>query len=337
MLKSETLYNQLKNVTIGGSVCQYTPKVCDELTPKINKINYLKKLKKAVILVHSYVTPEIVYGVADYVGDSYYLSKCARDSEANIIIFVAVKFMGDTAKILNPEKDVYIPSKLNGCSLADSINADQVRRLKKEYAQHTFICYINTTAEVKAECDICVTSSNVYDIVEKIDNNKIYFLPDRLMGENIIEEMQRRNVDKEILLWDGTCYVHEDYTPEMIEYLKLKHPNLKTLSHPECSPQVLNHSDYVGSTSQLLNYIKKVDDNDFLLLTECGLTSRLQVEMPEKNFVGTCSMCKYMKANNLDDILDTLENLNKNKRISIRKETIEKAQSCINKMFEYTE
>ena len=337
MITAQNLYDKLKNVSIGGSVCQYTLEVCEQLIIKVNKINKLKKEKNAVILVHSYVTPEIIYGVADYVGDSYYLSKCAKESKAEIIVFVAVKFMGDTAKILSPDKEVYIPSALNGCSLADSITGEQVAKLKQKYPEHTFVCYINTTAEVKAFCDVCVTSSNVYDIVEKIDNDKIYFLPDKLMGENIIEEMEKRGVDKEILLWDGTCYVHEDYTPEMIQYLKLENPNIKTLSHPECSPGVLSYSDYVGSTSSLLNYIQNSKEKDFLLLTECGLTSRLQVELPDKNFIGTCSMCKYMKANTLDDILDTLEDMAESKRIKIEKKILEKAQICINKMFEYTD
>ena len=249
-----------------------------------------------------------------------------KNPDAEIIIFVAVKFMGDTAKILSPHKDVYIPSAIdNGCSLADSITGEQVKELKKQYPEHTFVCYINTTAEVKAQCDVCVTSGNVYDIMEKIDNEKIYFLPDKLMGENIIEELNRRGVDKQIALWDGTCYVHEDYTPEMIQFLKLENPGIKTLSHPECSPGVLAYSDYIGSTSQLLNYIRSSEQKDYLLLTECGLTSRLQVEMPDRNFVGTCSMCKYMKANTVENILDTLENLPDEKRIDIDSDTIEKS------------
>ena len=336
-VKAQELYDNLKDISIGGSICKYTLEVCEDLAPKINQINKLKKEKNAIILVHSYVTPEVIYGVADYVGDSYYLSKCARESDAEIIIFVAVKFMGDTAKILCPNKDVYIPSNLNGCSLADSITGSQVAELRLKYPDYTFVCYINTTAEVKAYCDVCVTSSNVYDIVEKIDNDKIYFLPDKLMGENIVEEMKRRKVDKEIIFWSGTCYVHEDYTPEMIEYLRLEYPKLEVLSHPECSSQVLKRSNFVGSTSQLLDYVKTSDTTNFLLLTECGLSARLQVEVPEKKFVGTCSMCKYMKSNNLDNILETLHKLEERKKIVIEEKIINKAQACINKMFEYVE
>ena len=337
MLTAESLHEKLKNVSIGGTSCRYPIERCEELTPLINKINKIKKEKNAVILVHSYVSPEIVYGIADYTGDSYFLSKAARDSDAEIIVFVAVKFMGDTAKILSPDKEVLIPAGLNGCSLADSITGEDVKKLKEEFPDYSFVCYINTTAEVKAECDVCVTSGNVYDIVEKIDNDKIYFVPDKLMGLNVIDEMARRGVDKDIKLWDGTCYVHEDYNPEMIQYLRMKHPGIKILSHPECSPGVLHDSDFVGSTSQLLNYMKTADGQDFMMLTECGLSARLQVEMPEKNFIGSCSMCKYMKANTLEDVLRVLENPEEKDRIVIDEDTLVKAKTCIDKMFEFTE
>ena len=337
MISAEQLHEKLKHVTIGGTSCQYPKEKCEELTPLINRINELKKEKNAVILVHSYVSPEIVYGVADYTGDSYALSKNAMEADADKIIFVAVKFMGDTAKILNPEKDVLIPSSLNGCSLADSITGDDVKKLKEEYPDYTFVCYINTTAEVKAQCDICVTSGNVYDIVEKIDNDKIYFLPDKLMGLNIIDELKRRGVEKDIKLWDGTCYVHEEYDPEMIEYLRSTNPNMRVLAHPECSPGVLNHSDFVGSTSQLLNYMETADAESYLMLTECGLSSRLQVEMPQVKFVGSCSMCKYMKSNTLEDILRVLENPQEKDYIRIDENVREKAMNCIEQMFKYAE
>lgn len=192
----EELYQTLQNVKVGGTVCIYSRKKCEELVPLINEINTLKKEQNAVILAHSYVSPEIVYGVADFVGDSYALSKDAMSTPAKKIIFAAVRFMGDTAQILNPEKEVLIPGLLDGCTLADAINGEQVRQLRKEFPDYTFVCYINTTAEVKAECDVCVTSANVYDIVQRIPNDKIYFLPDKLMGQNLVNELQRRGVKK---------------------------------------------------------------------------------------------------------------------------------------------
>lgn len=337
MISADQLHEKLKHVTIGGTSCQYPMEKCEELTPLINRINELKKEKNAVILVHSYVSPEIVYGVADYTGDSYALSKNAMEADADIIVFVAVKFMGDTAKILNPNKEVLIPSSLNGCSLADSITGKDVEKLKEQYPDYTYVCYINTTAEVKAQCDICVTSGNVYDIVEKIDNDKIFFLPDKLMGLNIIEEMKKRGVEKDIKLWEGTCYVHEEYDPEMIEYLRSTNSGIRVLAHPECSPGVLNHSDFVGSTSQLLKYMETADAESYLMLTECGLSSRLQVEMPHVKFVGSCSMCKYMKSNTLQDILRVLENPQEKDYIRIDEDVRKKAMNCIEQMFKYAE
>jgi len=338
MISAESLHEKLKHVKIGGTTCNYPLSKCQDMVLYINEINELKKEKNAVILVHSYVSPEIVYGVGDYCGDSYGLSKDAKNSKADIIIFVAVKFMAETAKILNPDKEVFIPSDLNGCTLADSITEQDIISLKKQYPDYIYACYINTTAAVKAECDLCVTSSNVYDLIENYPSDKIYFLPDKLMGLNIIDEMKRRGVEKDIKIWDGTCYVHEEYKPEMIEFLKNQYDDLKVLAHPECSPGVLHHSDFVGSTSQLLKYMESTPEtNSFLMLTECGITSRLQVEMPEKNFVGSCTLCKYMKSNTLEDILRVLKNPEDNDRVTIDEDIRIRALNCVDAMFEYTE
>ncbi len=338
MLSADALYNKLKNVKTGCPGCDYNINKCKELIPLINRINDLKQEKNAVILVHSYVNPEIIYGIADYVGDSYGLSKDAKKSKADIIVFVAVKFMGETAKILNPEKEVLIPNELNGCSLADSISRKDIISLKKQYPDYAYACYINTTADVKAECDVCVTSSNVYNIVEKYPSDKIFFLPDRLMGLNIIEEMEKRGVNKDVKLWTGTCYVHEEFKPETVYSLQFRYNDLKVLAHPECSPEILHMSDFTGSTSQLLNYIRTAPNTDnFLILTECGIASRIQVEMPDKKIVGLCNMCKYMKANTLEDILRVLKNPQDKDKIQIDKETLKKALVCVEAMFKYGE
>lgn len=333
---AESLHHVLGSISIGGNTCLYTLEKCATLAPIINQINHLKKEKNAIILAHSYVSPEILYGVADVIGDSYELSKKAKETNAEIIVFVAVKFMAETAKLLNPEKTVLIPSKINGCSLADSISEIDVQHLKKQYPQHTFVCYINTSAAVKAECDVCVTSSNVVEVIKKIPNDKIYFLPDALMAKNIINDLRAQGIEKHILYWEGSCYVHEDYDPELIAYLKLKHPELKVVSHPECTPDILSNSDYVGSTSQMINYVKKSDSDTFLLLTECGLSGRLALETSGKKFIGSCTLCRYMKANTCQDILRVLQDPQENDIIQIELNTQAKALNCIEEMFRLT-
>ncbi len=247
------------------------------------------------------------------------------------------RVMIDFEVILNPEKEVLIPGKLDGCTLADSINAKQVQNLRKAYPDYTFVCYINTTADVKAECDVCVTSSNCYDIIEAIPNDKIMFLPDKLMGQNIIKEMKSRGVKKDIKLTNGTCYVHEEYAPEMIDYIRLQYPQAEVLSHPECHPNVIQKSDFIGSTAQLLKHMKSSKSKEFLLLTECGLSSHFQVEMPEKKIVGTCTLCKYMKSNTLENIFRVLKNPRPQDRIVIEESTRGKALKSLQEMFRYTE
>jgi quinolinate synthase len=335
-ITAEELYKRLKNIKVGGSVCQFSLKKCAELVPLVNEINELKEEKNAVILVHSYVSPEIIYGVGDYVGDSYALSKNALETDADTIVFAAVRFMGETAKILNPEKDVLIPGQLDGCTLADSINASQVRALRKEFPDHTFVCYINTTAEVKAECDVCVTSANVYTIIENIPNDKIYFLPDQLMGENLVKEMERRGVNKDIRYFNGTCYVHEEYDAQQIFRIRSAYPDVKVVSHPECKPDICDQSDFVGSTSQMLDYMRQATAREFLMLTECGLSARLQQEFPDKKLVGSCTLCRYMKSNTLEEILRVLKDPTPRDYVHVDEKTRQKAKRCIEAMFQYT-
>lgn len=336
-ITANALYERLKNIKIGGTVCQYSLKKCEELAPLINQINALKQTKDAIILAHSYVTPEITYGVADFVGDSYELSKNAIASKAKRIVFAAVRFMGETAQILNPDKEVFIPGFLDGCTLADGISAQDVRRLRKEFPDYTFICYINTSAAVKAECDVCVTSSNVYNIVQNVPNDKIYFLPDRFMGQNIINEMKVRGVKKDIHYYHGACYVHEEYDAEQIFRIRTEYPNAKIVSHPECNTAVTQASDFIGSTSQMLKYMQQSPASEFLMLTECGLSSRLQVEFPQKKLVGSCSLCRYMKSNTLQDILRVLKAPTSRDRVVIETSVQNKARKCIEAMFTYAE
>ena len=337
MLHSDELFRKLQQVRF-STVSDKDLKVhIDKSMAVIEEIEKLKQQKNAVILAHTYVTPDIIYSVADYTGDSYELSKNALEAKGDLIVFAAVRFMGETAKILNPRKDVLIPGTDAGCSLADSITAEDVRKLKREYPDYTFICYINTTAAVKAECDVSVTSSNVYKIIENYPSDKIYFLPDKLMGGNIIEEMKRRGVKKEIKLWEGTCYVHEAFDPATISRFRESHPDLYVMAHPECKPEVIQQCDFVGSTSQIFKEIPRISNEKIMLLSECGLISRIEVELPGKQFMGTCQMCKYMKSNTLENILRVLKNPVAEDYVQMDEEIRVKAQKSIEMMFKYAE
>lgn len=337
MVTAEKLYEKLKAIHVGNPICQFTKENCELLLPAIERIEKLKHEKNAIILAHNYVAPQIFYSVADYTGDSYGLSKKAKESDADVIVFAAVRFMAETAKILNPKKIVLDPNPNGGCSLADGITNKDVINLRQQFPDHTFVCYINTTASVKAECDVCVTSSNVYKIIEKIPNDKIYFLPDKLMGENVIQNLKKKGVKKNIELWEGTCYVHEEYQPENIDQVRKNFDGIEVLVHPECSSAVVNKADYIGSTSQMLNHVRKSDRDSFFLLTECGLTGVLQSEFPQKTFAGGCTMCKYMKSNSLEDILNVLENPSPQNIIKIDLDTQKRALQCVNRMFEYAD
>ena len=337
MVTAEKLYEKLKAIHVGNPICQFTKENCELLLPAIERIEKLKHEKNAIILAHNYVAPQIFYSVADYTGDSYGLSKKAKESDADVIVFAAVRFMAETAKILNPKKIVLDPNPNGGCSLADGITNTDVINLRQQFPDHTFVCYINTTASVKAECDVCVTSSNVYKIIEKIPNDKIYFLPDKLMGENVIQNLKTKGVKKNIELWEGTCYVHEEYQPENIDQVRKNFNGIEVLVHPECSSAVVNKADYIGSTSQMLNHVRKSDRDSFFLLTECGLTGVLQSEFPQKTFAGGCTMCKYMKSNSLEDILNVLENPSPQNIITIDSDTQKRALQCVNRMFEYAD
>lgn len=333
---ADRLYEKLRHVA-AGSGGPYTYERCEALAPLVDEINALKREKNAVILTHYYVHPEITSGVGDFVGDSYKLARDAKSTTAGTIVFAAVKFMAETAKVLNPDKEVLIPSRTNGCSLADAVSAERVRELRRQFPAHTFVCYINTTAAVKAACDVCVTSSNVYDIVQRIENDQVYFLPDKLMGQNLQDEMARRGVRKDIQIYDATCYVHQQYDADRVERLRQKYPKLKVLSHPECAPEVVAHSDFVASTKGMMTYLRETDAEAYLLLTECGLAGRAQVEMPDKTFIGPCLECRYMKSNTLEDIRRVLVAPDPEDRVAIDPAVRDGALRCIDAMFHYAE
>jgi len=335
MMTTQALYEKLKDIQVGNPVCRFTQENCELLLPTIRRIEELKREKNAIILAHNYVAPQILYGVADHTGDSFGLSKAARESTADVIVFAAVRFMAETAKILNPGKTVLDPNPDGGCTLADGITEADVKRLRAEFPDHTFVCYINTTAAVKAQCHVCVTSSNVYKIMERIENDKIYFLPDRLMGENVANYLKAKGIHKQIAVYDGTCYVHEEYQPESVDQVRRNFPGVDILVHPECQPAVVDKADYVGSTTGMLNHVRESKGDTFFLLTECGLTGLLQSEFPEKKFVGSCTTCRYMKSNSLEDILSVLENPRPAQIIKLSPDVQQNALRCLERMFEY--
>lgn len=331
--EAKRLFQFLEKVK-GGACSEWTIEACRLIAPVTLEINELKKEKNAIILAHSYVDPEIVYGVSDLKGDSYALSLDARDTDAEIIIFAGVVFMAETAKILSPEAQVLVPDAESGCSLADSLTGAELKVLKKKYPEAAVVCYINCTADVKAECDVCVTSSNVHQIVASLPQKQILFVPDKLMGKNIQIEMDKRGVEKEIVTSEGTCVVHDVFDTSFIDAARERHPDIKVVAHPECTPEVANAADYVGSTGGMMDYVKNSGFNSFMMLTECGLVNRLESEAPGKEFIGSCKFCPYMKKNNLYNILKLLKDgPEEDQIIEVDETTRIKAKASIDKMF----
>ncbi|WGM89662.1 MAG: quinolinate synthase NadA [Candidatus Bathyarchaeota archaeon] len=269
----------------------------------IEKINRLKKQKNAVILAHVYQRPEI-YEVADFIGDSYGLSKQATKTDAEIIVFCGVDFMAESAYILNPTKIVLIPTKLANCPMAAMVDVDGLRELKAKHPDASVVSYVNTTAEVKAESDICCTSANAVNVVNSLAGKKVIFVPDSNLANYVM-----RNTDKQIIPWNGWCYVHNKFSPAGIFQAKVKHVDAKVLVHPECVPEVVNLADEVFSTTGMINYVKGSSDNVFIIATEIGVVERLRQMFPEKTFYqappgGTCLQ---MKKTTLELVLASLE------------------------------
>lgn len=321
--ESTRLHAKLQNV--GWSLDE-----CKVYAPMTLEINQLKKEQDAIILAHSYQSPDIIYGVADFVGDSYGLSKIAAEHSAKKIIFCSVYFMGETAKILSPEKEVLVPSRA-GCSLADSITAEDVRQLKKKHPGVPVVCYINTSAEVKAESDVCVTSSNVLQIIEALPSEDIIFIPDKYMADYI-----RRSTKKNIISWPGVCIVHEEFTAESIKAVREQHPGVQILVHPECTASVIDEADMVGSTSAMIDYVKKSPRDQFMIVSECGLSDRIKAEEPEKKIVGACAMCPYMKSIMLKDVLVALKEPRPEQMVEMDEQILLKSKKSLDRMFEIT-
>jgi len=332
-LETERLFKALLAVDCDPGQRPWTLERCREIAPLTLEINRLKREKDAVILAHSYVESEIVYGVADFRGDSYFLSLKARESKARMIVFAGVVFMAETAKVLCPAATVVVPDRASGCSLADSLTGAELIRLKRLYPDATVVCYINSTAEVKAESDVCVTSGNVYDIVAGLPARRILFVPDRLMAQNLRAELQKRGVDKEVISSDGTCLVHDQFDVAQIAAARAQFPGLKVVSHPECLPEVAAASDFVGSTGAMMKYVKTTPAPYFLMLTECGMVGRLQAESPEKQFIGGCRLCPYMKLNSLEKVREALAAPRPDQIVTLEEGLRQRAAHCIDRMF----
>ena len=271
--------------------------------PLIQKINKLKKDKNAVILAHNYQTPEIYYGVADISADSLALALEAEKTSANIIVLCGVHFMAETAKLMNPQKKVLLPDMNAGCSLASSITGEDVRMLKEKYPSVPVVSYVNTSAEVKAESDICCTSANAVKVVESLGVDKIIFLPDHYLANYV-----QKNTKVKIISWQGTCIVHEKFSSKEVEDIRKENPDIKIIAHPECPPDVISASDFAGSTSNMVKYVKENQPKKVLLVTECSMSDNVQVENPNVQFIRPCNLCPHMKRISLNKIFDCLKN-----------------------------
>lgn len=269
--------------------------------PYIHAINKLKKERNAVVLAHNYQTPEIFHCVADIAGDSLQLAKEAAKVDADVIVQCGVHFMAETSKLLNPQKTVLIPDVKAGCSLADSITGADVRLLRETYPGVPIVTYVNTSAEVKAESDICCTSSNALQIVESFGTDRVLCIPDEFLAKNIAKQ-----TDVKILTWKGHCEVHERFTAEELRAYRRDDPNIVIIAHPECPPEVVEEADFSGSTSGMINWVKENQPKRVVMVTECSMSDNVAVENPNVEFVRPCNLCPHMKRISLKNILESL-------------------------------
>lgn len=304
------------------------------------QINALKKEKNAIILGHNYMEAALYHSIPDFTGDSLYLSKVAATTNADIIVFCGVEFMAETAKILNPTKKVLIPSNKAGCSLAASITAEDVRNLKKQYPGVPVVSYVNTYAEVKAETDICCTSANASRIIASLPHDQIIFLPDEYLAKNVAEETGKTIIippakgDAQLIGWHGKCEVHEKFTVQDIQKARAKFSDIIVVSHPECSPEVVQASDFSGSTTAIISFVKKNPTAQYLILTECAMSDNIAAEVPTAEIMRLCMIrCPHMQQITLED---TLEALQKDQyEIFIEEEMRLKALKSVERMLEF--
>jgi quinolinate synthase len=272
--------------------------------PLIAAINELKRERNAVILAHNYQSPEIFYGVADYTGDSLGLAQFGARTEADVILLCGVHFMAESAKILSPEKTILIPDEKAGCSLAESITAADVRELRRKHPGVPVVTYVNTSAAVKAESDICCTSANAVQVVESLGVDRVIFIPDQFLARHVAGRTK-----VEIILWEGACEVHERFTGQELRDFRTMHPGIHVMAHPECPPDVLAEADYVGSTTAMIAHVAKSKPKQVALITECSMAGNVSVEFPDVQFTQPCNLCPHMKRITLPKILRCLQDM----------------------------
>lgn len=293
--------------------------------PAVDAINRLKAEKNAVILAHNYQTPEIYHCVADITGDSLALARRAAESDADVIVLAGVHFMAETAKLLNPEKTVLIPHPGAGCSLAESITADDVRKLRRQYPGMPVATYVNTSAAVKAEADICVTSGNAVKVIESLGAERVIFLPDEYLAAYVAQQ-----TDIEIISWQGHCEVHERFTAEQLRSYRADVDDLTIIAHPECPPDVLAESDFVGSTAQMQDFVTRRQPARVLMVTECSMSDNIAASQPDVEFIRPCNLCPHMKRITLRNIQRALETLTP--EVVIDAELADRARRSVERM-----
>jgi quinolinate synthase len=293
--------------------------------PYIHRINQLKKEKNAIVLAHNYQTPEIYHGIADVAADSLALAIEAAKTKADIIVMAGVHFMAETSKLMSPEKKVLLPDMAAGCSLSSSITGKDVRLLKEKYPGVPVVSYVNTSADVKAETDICCTSANAVKIVESLGVKKVIFLPDHYLAKYVASQ-----TNIEIIAWKGICMVHDQFNAKEIHDIRAKNPGIKIIAHPECPPDVIKASDFAGSTGGMIKYVEDNQPKKVMMVTECSMSDNIQVENPNVEFIRPCNLCPHMKKITLPKILDCLEN--ETGEIIMDKEIIAKARIPVERM-----
>ena len=321
-------YEQIKKET--DPIYQKVSKLIPEVewafhAPLIHKINKLKKEKNAVVLAHNYQTPEIFYGIADIAADSLALAVEAEKTTADIIVMCGVHFMAETAKLMNPNKKVLLPDMGAGCSLASSITGKDVRMLKEKYPGVPVVTYVNTSAEVKAESDVCCTSANAVKVVESLGVDKVIFLPDHYLANYV-----QKNTKVKIISWQGTCIVHEKFTGKEVEDIRKENPDIKVIAHPECPPDVISASDFAGSTSNMVKYVKENQPKKVLLVTECSMSDNVQVDNPNVQFIKPCNLCPHMKKITLKKVHECLKS--ETNEIKIGNNIAEMARKSVQRM-----
>ena len=295
------------------------------LGPLIEEIEELKIRRKAAILAHNYMTPDIFHGVSDFKGDSLALARMAMEIDADVIVMAGVHFMAETAKMVNEEKIVLIPDLEAGCSLADAITGDDVRLLKERYPGVPVVTYVNTSAEVKAESDICCTSGNAVQVVESLGVDRVIFLPDQYLGQWVAQ-----NTSVDLILWEGSCMVHERFSAEELRGYRDLNPGIQIIAHPECPPDVLDEADYVGSTAGMINWVKDKRPAQVVMVTECSMSDNVAAESPETEFMRPCNLCPHMKRITLEGIRDALRDMKH--EVTIPPEIAARARVAVERM-----